>query len=83
MIDGIENVLDEAFNKIDDNMISDDNLTNDISNLVHEQNEKITKDVMRREILQSLDDLKASGVDVYYTDDMSYDELEEIIKVYI
>ena len=83
MIDGIENVLDEAFNKIDDNMISDDNLTNDISNLVHEQNEKITKDVMRRKILQSLDDLKASGVDVYYTDDMSYDELEEIIKVYI
>lgn len=81
MRDDIENILNDEFDKIDDSILCD-NLSNDISKLVHEQNEKVVKDVMKKEMLQILDSAKASGANICYTDDMSYEELEKIVDDY-
>ena len=64
-----------------DNDLSD-NLSNDISKMVHEQNEKVVKEVMKKELLQTLDAIEATGANVCYSDDMSYEELEKIVDDY-
>lgn len=81
MRDDIENILNDEFDKIDDSMLSD-NLSNDISKMVHEQNEKVVKEAMKKEMLQTLDYAKATGANICYTDDMSYEELEKIVDDY-
>ena len=81
MRESIENVIEDAFDKIDDStIIGNDNLENDISNLVHEQNEKIVKEKMKKELINTLDDLKRSGASICYSEDMEYDELEKIVN---
>lgn len=67
-LDNIDISLDEANNS---------NLSNDISNLAHEQNEKVMKEEMKKEIIN---ELKETGAETAYLEDLEYDSLEKILN---
>ena len=50
---------------------------NDISNLAHEQNEKVMKEEMKKEIIN---ELKETGAETAYLEDLEYDSLEKILN---
>ena len=79
MNEDLMSIIDKELDNIDISMdeANNSNLSNDISNLAHEQNEKIMKDRMKKEIIN---ELKETGADTAYSDDMKYETLEEILN---
>ena len=77
--DLIADIIDKELDNIDlslDDMY-DSNLENDISKLVHDQNEKVMKERMKKEIIHEIEE---AGADVLFTENMNYDTLENILK---
>lgn len=75
----IKNIADEELDNIIPSLGEDDDdskLTNDISNLVHEANEKAAKEQMKKELIKELEERGLKGI---YSEDMDYDTLEKIL----
>jgi len=77
--DLIADIIDKELDNIDVSLddMYDSNLENDISKLVHDQNEKVMKERMKKEIIHEIEE---AGADVLFTENMNYDTLENILK---
>lgn len=72
-------IIDKELDNIDISLdaVNNSNLSNDISKLAHEQNEKVMKEEMKKEIIN---ELKETGAETAYLEDLEYDSLEKILN---
>ena len=72
-------IIDKELDNIDISLdaVNNSNLSNDISKLAHEQNEKVMKEEMKKEIIN---ELKETGTETAYLEDLEYDSLEKILN---
>lgn len=79
MNDDFLDIIDKELDNIDVSLdnVDDSKLSNDISKLVHEQNEKVMKEKMKKEIIR---ELVETGADFAYSEDMNYDTLENMLN---
>ena len=72
-------IIDKELDNIDISLdaVNNSNLSNDISKLAHEQNEKVMKEEMKKEIIN---ELKETGAETVYLEDLEYDSLEKILN---
>ncbi len=83
MKEEIKNTIDDIFNNQNPtlNDIYSNNTKEDISNLVNNQNEKATEDIMyRKELFDKLQEIKDLGFKIEYNDQMTNEELENLIN---
>ena len=80
MREEIENSINDVFNTLEPN--KDSNITNeDINNLTDENNKKVLEDIeYRKELFDKLEEIKELGFIVEYNDNMTNEELEDIIN---
>ena len=80
MREEIENSLNDAFKEVKAS-INDMYHTNEIDNLIDNQNNKNIEDIKyRKELFDKLDNLKELGFIIDYNDKMTNEELENIIN---
>ena len=82
MREEIENSLNEAFNNINPSLNDIyQNPKEEISNLVENQNTKTLEEIeYRKELFNKLEEIKSLGFIVEYNDNMTNEELEDIIN---
>jgi len=80
MREEIEKSINDVFNTLEPN--KDSNITNeDINNLTDENNKKVLEDIeYRKELFDKLEEIKELGFIVEYNDNMTNEELEDIIN---
>ena len=80
MREEIENSINDIFNTLEPN--KDSNITNeDINNLTDENNKKVLEDIeYRKELFDKLEEIKELGFIVEYNDNMTNEQLEDIIN---
>lgn len=77
----IVNLIDNELENINPTLedIYSDNISNQIDNLITQQNEDIEHIEYKNKLLGILDNLKEMGVELNYSKEMSIEELEKII----
>jgi len=78
----IFNAIDKKLDNIDLSLedVYNNNIGNDISELVHKQNEEVIREKMKKELISSLEELNKNGANIEYSEDMSYETLEKILN---
>ena len=78
----MEDILSAVSEELDlvDEFNSDDGLVDKINNKVNEQNNTISMENYRLELIRILKEAQAMNLDVSFSEDMSVEELESILS---